>query len=368
MRSTAIAYKESYGGKVKDMFRFRNISSSILREPGLPVYEYLSSYISLESEKTMVMMTKTAFNVYALSDNYFNSIVNLGRINDIQRINKFFIAVNLKLPEGGTFIGCVETKGARKERIMKKFPKGIAHLYYVFDYIFKRIFPKLPITKNIYFKLTAGRNRVISRAETLGRLYSCGFRVIDERKILGKYYFVAEKIREAEFDQEPSYGPICKMKRFGKNGKMIHVYKFRTMHPFSEFLQQYVYEKNNLQPGGKFKNDFRISTLGRFMRKYWLDELPMLVNLFKGDLKLVGVRPLSTQYLSLYSSELKSRRLNHKPGLIPPFYADMPKTLDEIMNSELKYLQQYEKNPLLTDIKYLGKALKNILFDNARSN
>ncbi|MBL0340951.1 MAG: sugar transferase [Bacteroidetes bacterium] len=158
------------------------------------------------------------------------------------------------------------------------------------------------------------------------------------------------------------------MRRFGYLGKVINVYKFRTMYPFSEYLQQYIYEKNKLQEGGKFKDDFRISTLGRFMRKYWLDELPMIMNLLKGDLKLVGVRPLSKQYLSLYSEELQQKRLQFKPGLIPPFYADLPKTLDEIMASENRYLDQYSKHPIRTDIKYFFASFKQIIFKKARSN
>ena len=145
------------------------------------------------------------------------------------------------------------------------------------------------------------------------------------------------------------------------------MYKLRTMHPFAEYLQDYIFQKNNLQEGGKFKDDFRVSTLGKYMRKFWIDELPMIFNLLKGDLKIVGVRPLSKQYFNLYSKELKERRLQYKPGLVPPFYADMPKTLKEIMESELKYLNQYDKHPFFTDLVYLWKALYNILIKKARS-
>lgn len=358
----------SESGKLRNLFRLGNVRKTVLLDPGPEVHEYISKFIDLENERGMVLMTKTAFNVFSLSDNYFESLVNLMRINDIQRINKFFEAINSKLPMDGIFIGCVETKGDRKTRILKKYPPVFAHIYYGFDFIFKRIFPKLPVTKKIYFKITGGRNRVISRTETLGRLYSCGFSIIDEKKINGKLYFVVRKIDEPAFDEEPSYGPICKMKRFGKNGEIINVYKFRTMHPYSEYLQQYIYERNKLQEGGKFKDDFRISTLGKFMRKYWLDELPMIANLCKGDLKIVGVRPLSRQYLSLYNEDLKTKRMNFKPGLIPPFYADLPKTLDEIMASETRYLDQYAKSPLMTDLKYFFKAVNQILFRKARSN
>jgi lipopolysaccharide/colanic/teichoic acid biosynthesis glycosyltransferase len=104
------------------------------------------------------------------------------------------------------------------------------------------------------------------------------------------------------------------------------------------------------------------------MRKYWLDELPMLINLARGNMKLVGVRPLSAQYFSLYSKELQELRTKFKPGLLPPFYADMPKTLEEIEKSEMNYLLLCTKNgTFLTDIKYFFLIIRNILFRSARS-
>jgi lipopolysaccharide/colanic/teichoic acid biosynthesis glycosyltransferase len=139
------------------------------------------------------------------------------------------------------------------------------------------------------------------------------------------------------------------------------------MHPYAEYLQEYVYQKHDLQDGGKFKDDFRISTVGRIMRRLWIDELPSLINLFKGDLKVVGVRPLSRHYFSLYTKDLQEKRIKYRPGLVPPFYVDNPKTLDEIMASENKYLDAYAKHPLWNDIKYLFVAAYNIIFKRYRS-
>ncbi|MEP7168402.1 MAG: sugar transferase [Bacteroidota bacterium] len=353
--------------KIRDIRKHSHVSETILKEFGTKVHEFISEFSKVENDTSMVIMTNDTFNIASLSDNYFDSIINLKRINDSKYINKLFEAVNAKLPDDGIFIGCVETNELRKKRILNKYPAGIAHVYFAFDFIFKRIFPKLPITKKIYFKITAGRNRVISQSETMGRLYACGFSILAEKMINNHLYFVVRKVKEPSFDPEPSYGPIYKMKRIGKDGKIIYVYKVRTMYAYSEYLQQYVYEKNSLQDGGKFKDDFRISTAGKFFRKYWLDELPMLINLFKGELKLVGVRPLSPHYLSLYSEELREKRLKQKPGLIPPFYVDLPKTLKQIMESELRYIEQHEKAPFTTDLKYFFKALHNILIRRARS-
>jgi hypothetical protein len=83
--------------------------------------------------------------------------------------------------------------------------------------------------------------------------------------------------------------------------------------------------------------------------------------------KLVGVRPLSKHYFNLYTPELQQKRIRYKPGLVPPFYADLPGSLEEIMASELQYLEQYEKNPLRTDSRYFFKAAYNILIKGAKS-
>jgi lipopolysaccharide/colanic/teichoic acid biosynthesis glycosyltransferase len=160
-----------------------------------------------------------------------------------------------------------------------------------------------------------------------------------------------------------------KLNRVGKNGKLFKVYKFRTMHPYSEFLQAYIYDRYSLQEGGKFNRDIRVTTLGRFMRKCWLDELPMLLNLLKGNMKLVGVRPISKHYFSLYSQALQEKRVKHMPGLLPPFYADMPKTLEDIEASEMRYLSMCEeKGTLRTDFVYFWRIFYTIVFKRARSH
>ena len=166
----------------------------------------------------------------------------------------------------------------------------------------------------------------------------------------------------------PSYGPFIQLKRIGKHGKLITVFKLRTMHPFAEYLQDYIHKQNNLENGGTFKDDFRVSQSRKILRKLWIDELPMLINLFKGEIKIFGVRPLSEQYFALYSKELQEKRINFKPGLIPPFYADMPETLDEIQTSEMNYLDAYERKPIRTQWKYFWKAIYNIIFKKARSS
>lgn len=330
------------------------------------VKKYLSNHIDMMSAHTQIMRTSLPDSIKQLPSG-FNTIVNLKRLNDIKEINRFLYTLNSYLPQNGVFVGCAETKFLRRKRIFKSLPPGISHLFYLFDFMLRRVIPKLNITRRLYFYFTAGRNKVMSKTETLGRLYAAGYEVLDTQFVKDSFFFVARKIKKPLFDYEPVYGPIFKMRRHGKGGKIIHVYKMRTMHAYSEFIQQYVYEKNKLDEGGKLKDDFRVSTAGKIFRKFWIDELPMVLNMLKGDLKIVGVRPLSSHYLSLYSDELKNMRKQTKPGLLPPFYVDLPKTLQEIEESELKYLRAHQKSPLMTDMKYFFMIFYTILVKRARS-
>ena len=82
---------------------------------------------------------------------------------------------------------------------------------------------------------------------------------------------------------------------------------------------------------------------------------------------MVGVRALSEHYFSLYPPDVQELRLKTKPGLLPPFYADMPKTFDEIVESERRYLLQKLEKPFRTDWKYFWKGVWNIVVKRARS-
>jgi lipopolysaccharide/colanic/teichoic acid biosynthesis glycosyltransferase len=332
------------------------------------VLEFIQKHFTISEKETFITSTTTRFNIDKLNNNNISNIVNLKKINDSRYINKFFESINLKLPYSGLFLGSVETYPNRRKAILSKYPIIINWCIYFLDTLFTRVFPKLGFTKKIYFYLTKGKGRVLSRAETYGRLYSCGFEILDEKLIKNTQYFVAKKVKDPVFDNDPTYGAIIRLKRIGKGKKKFNVYKLRTMHPFSEYLQKYVYDKNDLQDGGKIKNDFRISPEGRVFRKFWIDEIPMIINILRGDMKIVGVRPLSPHYFSLYTEDLQNLRTKFKPGFIPPFYVDLPKTMDEIMASEQKYLEAYSKSPFKTDIKYFYLAIVNVFFKGARSN
>ena len=354
--------------KIRDIsLSASQLKKDIVEECGEKAYQFIDENIDLLDSRNLVISTTTRFNLLYQPDNYLTGIINLKRVNDIRYLNKFFETINGKLPVGGKYIGCAETKNQRKRRILKKYPPVFKWIYYFFDYIIKRIFPKFNMTKKLYFLLTRGENRVLTQAEILGRLYSCGYEVEKEGFANGNYFWMVTKVKEPLYDMNPTYGALIRLPRIGKDGKIIRVYKMRTMHPYAEYLQEYVYNKSSLKAGGKFNNDFRISSAGRIMRALWIDELPMLINWLRGDLKFVGVRPLSEHYFNLYSKEHQERRKQYKPGLVPPYYADLPKSLDEIEASEKKYLDAYDKKHFRTNWRYFWRVFYNIVFKKARS-
>jgi lipopolysaccharide/colanic/teichoic acid biosynthesis glycosyltransferase len=343
------------------------MKSLIIEKAGKDVLTFLEKYVDVESEKTLVVSTTNTFNILN-NQNRLHSLINLSRTNDIRFINKFFNAVNSKLTKGDLYIGCLETLTSRMLRLpIGKIPV-IGTAYFTFEFIFNRLAPKTPILKKIYFLVTRGRRRLLSKAEVLGRLVCCGFEIMDHQAIVGLTYFVVKKVKEPAFDMNPSYHAIFKMQRLGKNGKMIGVYKMRTMHAYAEYLQGYVLENNGYAPTGKPANDFRLTPWGRVMRKYWLDELPQLLNVVKGDLKLVGVRPITRRYAQDIPQDLLELRLKHKPGCIPPYVAlDRKGNVKDVLQAEREYLLEKNARPYTTDTRYFFKAVYNIVFRKKRS-
>jgi lipopolysaccharide/colanic/teichoic acid biosynthesis glycosyltransferase len=334
-------------------------------------YEMANAVINIAgtrlNDRTAVLSTTTIFNITNLPYDNYDYIINLHKINDIKNLNVFLDEVNAKLINKGYFLCCVETKDQRKARLLKKYPPVLNYINYSFDFIIKRVFPKLKFTRGLYNLLTRDENKVLSRAEALGRLSRAGFMINQETFIGNNLCIEAVRIGKPIPMNGTNYGPLIALMRVGRNGELIKVYKLRTMHPYSEYIQDYVYQQHNIQDGGKFRDDFRITSWGALSRKIWFDEFPMLINFFKRNMKLVGIRPLSKHYYELYNKDLQERRIKYKPGLIPPFYADLPSDLDAIQASENRYLDRYDKRPILTDFNYFWKSIWNILFKYVRS-
>lgn len=124
---------------------------------------------------------------------------------------------------------------------------------------------------------------------------------------------------------------------------------------------------NGLDELGKPANDDRVIPERRFLRTYGIDELPQLYNIVKREMSLVGIRPKDKKAWSSFPEQHICRALRYKPGFCGIHYARSSKNFQDVLDAESDYLDQKEKHPISTDIKYFFLILYNILFKGMRS-
>ena len=243
----------------------------------------------------------------------------------------------------------------------------ISFLYRVLNFSIYRVVPRIRMLNFIKRHVFRSHKVLISKAEILGRLAYNGFEIYEYRKINDYHIFCSQKSHPVN-TEKVSEGPIFTQKRVGKNGKSIHVYKLRTMHPYSEYIHKFMLSNHGFSSKGKILNDFRMTRWAKVFRKYWLDEIPQLINLLKGDMKIVGFRPVSESYFEILPEELKEIRKQFKPGCIPPYVSlNMKSTYEDVLEAEIKYMETKKRKPFSTDFVYFFKALFNIAFRKKRS-
>jgi lipopolysaccharide/colanic/teichoic acid biosynthesis glycosyltransferase len=339
-----------------------------LNSERIPVLEERLSLLLNEHERASFYFrkceTETDFSIGMKGVSVFTET----SMNDLRRINKFLEQTNEVMDGGQLLVGSFETYRARRHRIAFYKVPILKYAWITSEFIFLRIFPKVPVLKQLYFSITSGKGRLLSKAEMLGRLVCCGFEIVSHESINGITWFAAKKVKAPTYDKNASYGPLFKMRRIGKGGKIFHVLKFRTMHPYSEYLQDYVLQRNGYAESGKPADDFRLTPWGKFMRRYWLDELPQLLNVLKGEMKLVGVRPVSPRYFEDIPPHLQALRVTQKPGCIPPYVAlNRKPSVEGVLNAEEEYLLEKKRNPYFTDTRYFFQAIYNIVVKRKRS-
>lgn len=138
-------------------------------------------------------------------------------------------------------------------------------------------------------------------------------------------------------------GPVIFLQdRNGINGEVFRMYKFRSMCVNAPEMHKELLKMNDLDgPAFKMQDDPRITNVGRFIRKTSIDELPQLINILKGEMSIVGPRPLPT-YETAQCNEYQNQRLQVKPGLTCYWQCsgrnDIP--FDEWIELDLKYIEE----------------------------
>lgn len=159
-----------------------------------------------------------------------------------------------------------------------------------------------------------------------------------------------------------SKGPIFfKHKRIGKHGKDLYIYKFRTMIDNAEAaIKLFTPEqKKEFETNYKLEHDPRVTRIGKFLRKTSLDELPQIINILKGEMSIIGPRPIVKNELEKYGTN-KEKFLSVAPGLTGYWAANgrSDVSYEERMALELYYV---DNRSLGLDLKIFIKTVGSVL-------
>ena len=162
--------------------------------------------------------------------------------------------------------------------------------------------------------------------------------------------------------KKQSPGPIFfSQTRIGKNGRQFKIYKFRSMYMDAEERKKELMEQNKMQ-GLMFKmdDDPRIFPIGKFMRKFSIDELPQFWNVLRGDMSLVGTRPPTLDEFEQYEAHHRAR-LGNKPGLTGMWQVSGRSKItdfEEVVSLDTAYISNWN---LAMDVRILFKTVKVVL-------
>jgi exopolysaccharide biosynthesis polyprenyl glycosylphosphotransferase len=159
-----------------------------------------------------------------------------------------------------------------------------------------------------------------------------------------------------------SPGPIFfAQERVGLNKRRFRVYKFRTMITGAERMQAELEARNEADgPVFKIKDDPRTTRVGRFLRKFSIDELPQLINVLRGDMSLVGPRPLPVRDYNGFDQDRQRRRFSVRPGLTCLWQINGRSTVsfEHWMDLDMQYIDQWS---LWLDLKILVRTIPAVL-------
>ena len=145
----------------------RSIRQSVLSVTTEEDYRMLLEKARLDSRRTKAVCDRNRFAFLQLPDYQYSTIVDLTLLNDAKGINRRFCIVNQKLPDEGRYVCCYRPQEYIKSKILAKYPWGINWIVYSIYFFHKRVVPRLVLTSRLYYDLTKGRKRMLSKTRCL---------------------------------------------------------------------------------------------------------------------------------------------------------------------------------------------------------
>lgn len=228
----------------------------------------------------------------------------------------------------------------------------------------KEEFDDIIVNEAVINEQSVNNIRIINKEKTNKKiLYRATKRMIDIiGAIVGIIFLIPTTIAVclARKISEEDKGPVFyEQLRYGKNGKVFRLYKFRSMcigadEKLKKYLEENEEIRKEFQKTHKLQNDPRITKIGNFLRKTSLDELPQVINILKGEMSFVGPRPVVEKEVEDYGKN-KDKFLSVKPGLTGYWQVNgrSNTTYEERMEMELYYVDNCS---LWLDIKIFFKT------------
>jgi len=229
---------------------------------------------------------------------------SLNKFLNIMKIDTVFIAIDNSTPEELSKIVNEVYQLVRRVIIVPDI-KGIAIFNSELHYLFMERLFMIKVNNN----LNSLTNRVIKRSFDMVVSIAAFIILIPFFLLIGALIKIS------------SPGPIFfSHKRVGRNGKEITIYKFRTMYVDAQERLKKILEtdpqaKKEWEEKFKIKNDPRVTSVGKFLRRTSIDELPQIINVIKGDMSLVGPRPVLKEEIENYYKEFRHYYYSVYPGM-----------------------------------------------------
>jgi exopolysaccharide biosynthesis polyprenyl glycosylphosphotransferase len=281
-----------------------------------------------------------------LDDNETGSEI-IGKIKDLEhiivkgKVNTLYITI----PSARDIINPMLNRAYKYQIDIRIIPEHFNHISTIYEYRHDYQFPCLQIVKtplrglNLYFK----------------RLMDIILSLIGILIITPLVIIVALTIKCS------SEGPIFyKQQRIGKNSLPFMMYKFRTMVINADELKQQLLGENEAQGlVFKIKKDPRVTSIGTFLRKYSIDELPQLINVLRGEMSLIGPRPPLPEEVERYT-DVHWRRLDVRPGMTGLWQVSgrSDLTFDEWIDLDIQYIERWS---LGLELKILLKTIPTVI-------
>ncbi len=343
------------------------------------IFRYILIIYSKEGERvTNVMLVTLSFLAKGITEEFQENQGYLMRISCITILDKDMVGRNINgIPVVGNKDNYLDT---HRQNV---YDEVFVNIPYSYEVKLRKIimgFEQMGVTINLNIEFNVDAREKIIRNFAGYQVVSFSAMILDPGSIFIKRLFDIIGSIVGLFICGISlviFGPIIKLTspgpvlfaqtRVGINGRRFRIYKLRTMYKDAEERKAALMAHNEMKGlMFKIKDDPRITPIGRFLRKTSIDELPQFLNVFLGDMSLVGTRPPTEDEYEKYRN-YHMRRLSIKPGITGMWQVsgrNEIKNFEDVVRLDLSYIDNWS---LLLDIKLIFKTVWIVIFGKGAS-